>query len=38
MNAEREIIDIGTFTSEVEDAYLGVCNTSIKPRFRVRLY
>ena len=37
MDAQREVIDGGTLASEIEDLNLGVGNTTVEPRLRVRL-
>jgi len=37
VSAERKFVNVGTFTSEVEDTDLGVRDTTVVTRFRVRL-
>lgn len=37
VDAEREVVDGSTLAAEVEDTDLGVRNTTVKPRLRVRL-
>ena len=37
MNAERELIDVGLLTTQIEDANLGVGNTSVESRLGVGL-
>jgi hypothetical protein len=37
VNAEREVVDIGTLATEIEDANLGVGDTTVETRFRIRL-
>ena len=37
MNAEREVIDIGTLATQIKDTDLRVGNTTIETRFRIWL-
>lgn len=37
MNAEGELVDVGLLATEIEDANLGVGNTTVEARLRVRL-
>lgn len=37
VDAQREIVDIGTLASEIEDSDLGVGDTTVEPRLRERL-
>lgn len=37
VDAEREVIDVGLLATEIEDADLGVGDTTVEPRLRVRL-
>ena len=37
MDAERELVDIRTLSSKIEDPNLGVGDTTVESRFRVRL-
>lgn len=37
MNAERELVDVGLLAAEIEDANLGVGDTTVEARLRVRL-
>lgn len=37
VDAEREVVDIGTLATQVEDADLGVGDTTVEPRLGVRL-
>ena len=37
MNAERELVDVGLLATEIEDADLGVGDTTVEARLRVRL-
>lgn len=37
VDAEREVIDGGTLAAKIEDADLGVGDTAVEPRLRVRL-
>jgi len=37
MDAERELVDVGTLAAEIENADLGVGHTTVEPRLRVRL-
>ena len=37
MNAERELVDVGLLATEIEDANLGVGDTTVEARLRVRL-
>jgi len=37
VDAERELVDVGTLTAQVEDANLGVGHTTVESRLRVRL-
>jgi hypothetical protein len=38
VDAEREIIDLGTLPAQVEDADLGVGYTTVEPGLRIRLH
>lgn len=38
MDAERELVDIGALTTEIEDTDLGVGYTTVEPRLGVWLY
>jgi hypothetical protein len=38
VNAEREVVDVGLLTSQIEDTDLGVGNTTVEPGLGVRLY
>ena len=37
VDAEREVVDVGTLATEVEDANLGVGDTAVEARLGVRL-
>jgi hypothetical protein len=37
VNAEREVIDVGALSAKIEDSDLGVGDTTVEPRLRVRL-
>lgn len=37
MNAEREVIDVGTLAAQVEDANLRIRHTTVESRLWVRL-
>lgn len=37
VDAQREIVNVGTLTSKIEDSDLGVGDTAVKPRLRERL-
>jgi hypothetical protein len=37
VNAEREVVDVGLLTSQIEDTDLGVGNTTVEPGLGVRL-
>jgi hypothetical protein len=37
VHAQREVIDVGLLTSQIEDTDLGVGNTTVEPGLRVRL-
>lgn len=37
VNAERELVDVGLLATEIEDANLGVGDTTVEARLRVRL-
>lgn len=37
VDAEREVVDIGTLATEIEDANLGVGDTTVETRLGVRL-
>ena len=37
VDAERELVDVGALTTEVEDANLGVWNTTVEPGLGVGL-
>lgn len=37
VNAEREVVDIGTLAAEIEDANLGVGDTTVETRLGIRL-
>ena len=37
VGAEGELVDVGTFTTEIKNTDLGVGHTTVVPRFRVRL-
>ena len=37
VHAEREVVHVGTLAAEIEDADLGVGNTTVEPRLGVRL-
>jgi hypothetical protein len=37
VNAEREVVDVGTLATEIEDANLGVGYTTVEARLGVRL-
>lgn len=37
MNAQGEVVDVGTLATEIEDANLGVGYTTVEARLRVRL-
>lgn len=37
MNAEGELVDVGLLATEIEDANLGVGDTTVEARLRVRL-
>jgi hypothetical protein len=37
VDAEREVVDVGTLATEIEDANLGVGNTTVEARLGVRL-
>jgi len=37
VDAERELIDVGTLAAKIEDADFGVGNTTVEARFGVRL-
>lgn len=37
VDAEGELVDVGTLTAQVEDADLGVGHTTVETRLRVRL-
>jgi hypothetical protein len=37
VDAEREVVDVGTLTAEIEDADLGVGDTTVEARLGVRL-
>jgi hypothetical protein len=37
VNAERELVDVGLLAAEIEDANLGVGDTTVEARLRVRL-
>lgn len=38
VHAQREVIDVGLLTSQIEDTDLGVGNTTVEPGLRVGLY
>jgi hypothetical protein len=37
VDAEREVVDVGTLATKIEDADLGVGDTTVVPRLGVRL-
>jgi hypothetical protein len=37
VDAEREVVNVGTLAAQVEDADLGVGDTTVEPRLGVRL-
>jgi hypothetical protein len=37
VNAEGEVINIGALSAKIEDSDLGVGNTTVEPRLRIRL-
>jgi hypothetical protein len=37
VNAEREVIDVGALSAKIEDSDLGVGDTTVEPRLRIRL-
>ena len=37
MDAERELVDVGLLATKIEDANLGVGDTTVEARLRVRL-
>jgi hypothetical protein len=37
VNAERELVDVGPLATKIEDANLGVGDTTVEARLRVRL-
>lgn len=37
VDAEREVVDVGTLATEIEDANLGVRDTTVEARLGVRL-
>lgn len=37
MNAEREVVNVGTLAAQVKDADLGVGDTTVEARLGVRL-
>ena len=37
MDAQGEVVHVGLLTTQIEDANLGVGNTTVEPRLRVRL-
>jgi hypothetical protein len=37
VDAEREVVDVGTLAAEIEDANLGVGDTTVEARLGVRL-
>lgn len=37
MHAEGELVYIGTLSAQIEDANLGVGDTTVETRFRIRL-
>lgn len=38
VDAQREVIDVGTLATQVEDANLGVGDTTVEARLGVRLF
>jgi hypothetical protein len=38
VHAQREVVDVGLLTSQIEDTDLGVGNTTVEPGLRVGLY
>ena len=37
VDAEREVIDVGALSAKIEDSDLGVGDTTVEPRLRIRL-
>ena len=37
MDAEREVIDLGALSAQIEDSDLGIGDTTVEPGLRVRL-
>lgn len=37
VNAEREVVDVGALTAQIEDTDLGVGDTTVEPRLGIRL-
>lgn len=37
VDAEREVVDVGALSAQIEDADLGVGDTTVEPRLRIRL-
>lgn len=38
VNAEREVVDDSLLAAEIEDSDLGVGDTTVEPRLRIRLW
>ena len=37
MDTQRELVDVRTLSAKVEDSDLGIRDTTVEPRLRVRL-